>query len=49
MWGEVKKMDDKIIVVEDIKKEKLEVSTEESDNWKNDVYGFECANWTCKC
>lgn len=19
------------------------------DDWKNDIYGFECANWTCKC
>ena len=19
------------------------------NDWRNDIYGFECANWTCKC
>ena len=21
----------------------------DDESWENDVYGFECGNWTCKC
>ena len=33
----------------EITKTELVKPASDNDDWENDVYGFECANWTCKC
>lgn len=48
------KQQPKVIVLTNLTKQPLEKKPnspqgETKDDWKNDIYGFECANWTCKC
>lgn len=43
----------KVTFLKDLNKKKLvkkeNPKKDSKNNWKNSIYGFECANWTIKC
>jgi hypothetical protein len=44
-----KKQNQKVEFLMEISKKPLAKKDNKAESWKNDIYGFECANWTCKC
>lgn len=44
-----KKQNQKVEFLLGISKKPLVKKGSITESWRNDIYGFECANWTCKC